>query len=100
MPVNDQPSPIPYARLDHGERLIRVDFLAATISNLAFDIASKSDPQTVRSLLDIGWMLKVMREDLATCCNSANMMIINNAVSLIRAMQMRCDDFQVAGTIH
>jgi len=100
MLVHDEPSTIPYARLDRGERLSRIDFLAATISNLAFDVADEGDPQAVRSLLDIGWMLKLMREDLAMCCSPANMTIINNAVSLIRAIQTRREDHHVAATIH
>ncbi|NTJ61161.1 hypothetical protein G6M50_17020 [Agrobacterium rhizogenes] len=100
MLANDEASTIPYAQLDLSERLDRVDLLAATISNLAFDVAGKGDSQTVRSLLDIGWMLKAMREDLATCCTSSNMTIIGNAVSLIFAIQARCEECPAVGTIH
>ncbi|ASW09765.1 hypothetical protein FBZ99_12040 [Rhizobium sp. ERR 1071] len=97
---NDEASTIPYTQLDHSERLDRVDFLATTISNLAFDVASDGDAQTVRSLLDIGWMLKVMRQDLAICCSSSNMAILGNAVTLIRALQTRCQARLAVGTIH
>ncbi|NTJ66358.1 hypothetical protein G6M50_26465 [Agrobacterium rhizogenes] len=100
MLANDEASTIPYAELDHSERLDRVDFLAATISDLAFDVAGEGDAQTVRSLLDIGWMLKVMREDLARCCSSSNMTIISNAVCLIFAIQARCEELPAVGTIH
>ncbi|WP_152096318.1 hypothetical protein [Rhizobium dioscoreae] len=98
--ANDKASTIPYTQLDHSQRLDRVDFLAATILNLAFDVASDGDAQTVRLLLDIGWMLKIMRQDLAICCSSSNMTIIGNAVSLIRALQMRCQACSAVGTIH
>ena len=97
---DEEASTIPYAQLDHRARLDRVDFLAVTISNLAFDVASRGDAQTVRSLLDIGWMLKVMREELAICCSSSNMTIIGNAVSLIRTLQTRCQILPAVGTVH
>jgi hypothetical protein len=100
MLAKDEASTTPYAQLDHSGRLDRVDFLAATISNLAFDVAGDGDAQTVRSLLDIGWMLKVMREDLAMYCNSSNMTIIGNAVRLIRALQTRCEALPTVGTVH
>jgi hypothetical protein len=100
MLVNDELSTIPDERLDSDDRLNRVDFLAATISNLAFDVAGIGDPQTVKSLLDIGWMLTAMRQDLAMDCSSANITIIDNAVSLIRTIKTRCEEHGLARTIH
>lgn len=97
---NSEASTTTFAHLGLSERLDRVDFLAATISSLAFEVAGKGDAQTVKSLLDIGWMLTVMREELAICCSSSNMTIIGNAVSLIRTLQTRCQTLPAVGTVH
>ncbi|WP_146214368.1 hypothetical protein [Rhizobium sp. 11515TR] len=99
MLAQDEFSIGPYAQLNHGERLHRVDLLAATISRLAFDVAEIGDSVTVRSLLDIGWMLKVMREDQAADCSSSNL-IIDNAVRLVRTIKARCQEHFSVRTIH
>ena len=46
---DEEASTIPYAQLDHRGRLDRVDFLAATISNLAFDDAAMAMPRSRRT---------------------------------------------------
>ncbi|WP_368518627.1 hypothetical protein [Rhizobium sp.] len=97
MLAQDEYSIAPYAQLNHGERL---HLLATTISSLAFDVAEIGDSVTVRSLLDIGWMLQVMREDLAADCNSSNLTIIDNAVRLVRTIKARCQEHFGARTIH
>ncbi|WP_411906436.1 hypothetical protein [Rhizobium mayense] len=100
MLAQDEFSIAPYAQLNHGERLHRVDLLAATISSLAFYVAEIGDSVTVRSLLDIGWMLKVMREDLAADCSSSNLTIIDNAVRLVRTIKAHCQEHFTMRTIH
>lgn len=55
MLAEDEFSSIPYVQRDFDARLSHVNLLAETISNLAFDGTSIGEPQTVRSLLEIGW---------------------------------------------
>lgn len=100
MLLEDDPSSIPFAQLDLNERLDRVDFLASTISKMAFDLARGGDLEIARTLIEIGWMLKIMREDLAMCCSPDNVAIINNAVSVICAAQTFSNDHCISGTVH
>ena len=100
MKAKDKISEIPFARLSVDERRNWIDFLIMTIAGLAYDVAADGDSNTVRTLLDINRMLRVMREELAMLDNPTSAEIIGNAQSLIRTMRRVSRDRAIAGTIH
>ena len=100
MLANDELSAIPSTTLELKDRLSRIDLLARTLSTLAFDVAGIGDPETAKSLIDIGWMLNVMREDLAADCSPGNTAIVDNAARLVHTLQRRCQEHLDAATIH
>ncbi|MDK4741507.1 hypothetical protein ACXHXG_16245 [Rhizobium sp. LEGMi198b] len=100
MLTDDKTSSIPFSLLNVTERLNCIDFLTTTITDLIYTVAADTDSNTVLTLLEINWMLTVMREELAMFDNPSSAEIIDRAFGLIRAMQTLADDRPLPGTFH
>lgn len=73
--------------LSAGQRLCRFDDLSGAIAELAFDLVSVRDEETIRLLLNVSGMVRVMRVGLAASNRSAGAEIVRTAEELIAGMR-------------